>query len=209
MNESSEIVVVPFPTSKRFVDLTGRKFERWTVLSYAGKRGRHTHWNCLCACGSTESVYSGNLTRGLTLSCGCLCKERTGDANRTHGLTGIPEYKTWAGMKRRCLNKRDVNYPNYGGRGITICEDWLKSFEAFFRDMGPKPSSDHSIERRSNDVGYGPGNCFWATVGEQANNKRTNHKITYCGFTGTLAQVSREFGITQNIIRRWAIRNGQ
>lgn len=209
MNESSEIVVVPLPTSKRFVDLTGRKFERWTVLSYAGKRGKHTYWNCLCVCGSIESVYSSNLTRGLTLSCGCLCKERTGDANRTHGLTRAPEYKTWAGMKRRCLNKRDVNYPNYGGRGITICENWLKSFETFFSDMGPKPSSDHSIERRSNDIGYEPDNCFWATVVQQANNKRTNHIVTFRGFTGTLAQVSREFGIHWSSIRRWAIRNGQ
>lgn len=93
-------------------------------------------------------------------------------ASITHGMWGTPEYHTWDGMKQRCLNPNAAGYADYGGRGITVCDRWLK-FENFYADMGdkPEPKNAYSIERRNGDRGYGPDNCYWATVPEQVRNR--------------------------------------
>lgn len=213
MNESSGIVVVPLPTNKQFVDLTGKRFSRWLVMSLAGKGGSSYKWNCKCDCGNTSVIFGGNLTRGLSTSCGCFRREKAITDKTIHGFCGRKkirsEWKCWTKMKERCLNKNDRSYHRYGGRGITVCDSWLESFENFISDMGLKPSPKHSIERMDNNLGYSPDNCRWATAIEQSNNRRDNRIVTFRGFTGTLAQASRVFKIKSSSIRRWAIRNGQ
>ncbi|WP_143565689.1 hypothetical protein [Sinorhizobium fredii] len=97
----------------------------------------------------------------------------------THGGTRLPEYRVWAGMHQRCNNPKSTRYAKYGGRGIMICERW-NSFENFLADMGPRPTPDHSIDRRDNDGNYEPGNCRWATRSEQQQNKSAypkDHRI--------------------------------
>jgi hypothetical protein len=106
------------------------------------------------------------------------------------------ERNIWACMIQRCHNSRHPRFADYGGRGITVCERWRLSFEAFLEDVGLRPSKDHSLDRfPNNDGGYGPGNVRWATRREQQNNMRSNHRITALGETLTLAQWSRRTGI--------------
>jgi len=116
---------------------------------------------------------------------------------KTHGLGKAPEYAIWNGMKQRCYNPNVQSYPRYGGAGVTICDEWREDFTAFYRDMGPRPSPQHSIERRDNSKGYEPSNCHWATLDEQANNKRRTIKIG----GKTVAEIARETGLAKTTIR--------
>lgn len=130
--------------------------------------------------------------------------------NQTHKLSHTPEYWILAGMKRRCYNKNEKAYRNYGGRGIKVCDRWLNSFEAFLEDMGKRPSNKYSIERIDVNKDYKPGNCIWATDMEQANNTRANHKITINGITKNLMEWQRQFSMPnstfQNRIKRgWTV----
>jgi hypothetical protein len=106
-----------------------------------------------------------------------------------------PEYITWRNMIGRCSNPRGTSYPRYGGRGIEVCERWRADFLSFFADMGPKPSPQHSIERIDNDGNYEPGNCRWASLSEQANNRRSSRLIEHAGQRKTLVQWARASGI--------------
>lgn len=106
-------------------------------------------------------------------------------------------YRTWANMIQRCHNPKNTGFDDYGGRGITVCRRWQKSFVSFLEDMGPKPSAAHSIERKNNNRGYEPGNCRWATRPEQARNKRNNLLITIRGETRCFAEWCEHFGIKQ------------
>lgn len=113
----------------------------------------------------------------------------------THGYSKTPEYKAWKNMKGRCLNTNDKRYECWGGRGITICQNWVTSFEAFLKDMGKKPSSYHSLDRIDNNKGYCPENCRWATTLEQIINRRCSIKVTYNGMTKTLSEWCRELKV--------------
>lgn len=116
---------------------------------------------------------------------------------RTHGLSKLREYAIWNGIKQRCHNANFSAYEKYGGRGITMCDEWRESFEAFYRDVGPRPSPQHSVERDDNHRGYEPGNCRWATLAEQADNKRRTIRID----GKTLNQIAAETGIPVTTIR--------
>lgn len=187
-------------------DLTGKVFGKLTVL----KRGplvprgiqRCTSWSCCCACGTEKLLLTWQLTgkRAYT-SCGCGARA----SQKTHGLSKLPEYKkeykTWVSMRSRCLSKTDKDYAKYGGRGISICERWLKSFENFYADMGPKPSPSHSIDRIEVDGNYEPGNCRWATYTTQNRNQRRSTKIQYKGEIMPLLEVCEATGITEGSLR--------
>jgi hypothetical protein len=118
-----------------------------------------------------------------------------------------PEYRSWRGMKTRCLNTRDHMYPKYGGRGIGICDRWRDSFEAFLADMGPKPTPRHSIERIDNNGNYEPSNCRWATNTEQSRNRRNTRHITHEGETMCISAWAYKAGISVQTLHT-RLRNG-
>lgn len=192
---------LPLVMGWRFADLTGRIFKRMTVVGYAGKRGARHLWVCRCLCGRDKTVPSGDLISGHTGSCGCLqrdCRHFTLTPPRTHGMYNSPEYLSWRSMKTRCSNSKSPDFQYYGGRGIKVCKRWMK-FENFFKDMGRRPIGT-TLDRKNGEGGYCKSNCRWADVFEQSNNKRSNRLLTFNGSTQTVAQWSREVGITEDVI---------
>lgn len=175
-------------------DIIGARFGRLLVTeeaepvvrTYPDKPSRHRvqktrQFKCRCNCGEATVVALSHLRSGQVSSCGCLGKERRQAANLVHGeasnKTSSAEYRTWAKMIERCENPKVINFANYGGRGIRVCERWRSSFEAFLADMGRKPSPKHSIDRYpDNDGNYEPTNCRWATAKQQRANRRPRGK---------------------------------
>lgn len=145
----------------------GDRFGQVVILSEIS----HPIYSCQCDCGNVAGLNVLLLRRG-TRSCGCLRIK----ARRTHGKSATPEYHAWHDFMRRCYNKNHVGYKDYGGRGITVCERW-KKFENFLEDIGPRPSSLHSIDRVNVDGNYEPGNCRWATAKQQMRNQRIRNPL--------------------------------
>lgn len=181
------------PTPQNAKDITGQKFNEWTVLGYSHKkvysRSPRRFWVCQCSCGTIRPVDEKNLVFGRSTACGCTRK-----TTQTHGMSNTATYNSWRGMLERCNSPSHSSYHNYGGRGIAVCPEW-KSFESFLEDMGECPSNSHSIDRIDNDGNYEPGNCQWVTQTEQGNNTRANHVITFSGKTMTMKQWANETGI--------------
>lgn len=167
------------------IDLTGKVIGRLTVISRSYAKGlpawkiTQPQWKCLCSCGKKVVVHGRYLRDGDTQSCGCIEKELLRNRNTTHGLSKIPEYAIWNGMKNRCYNENVYKYSDYGGRGIEVCERWKNSFVNFLNDMGRRPSKKHSLDRIKVNGNYTPSNCRWATPKQQAKNKRNNRWIVY------------------------------
>ena len=169
-------------------DLTGMTFGRLGVIELAHRaygKGRRTMWRCVCVCGAEKLVGRYQLIGGQSKSCGCYGREATGNRARTHGLTKTRTYRIWVDMRRRCYEPDEACYPNYGGRGIKVCERWRDphgGFERFLADMG-EATKGYTLDRINNDGDYEPSNCRWATYKEQHRNKRTN-RIEYLNGIG-------------------------
>lgn len=183
----------------RAKDLTGRRFGRLTVIELhsAAKHGTPRTWLCKCDCGGEKVVNSSRLLRGLTRSCGCLRKETSAENGRKtikHGMNGTRLYTIWGSMLKRCRCERDRAYALYGGRGITVCEDWYRfeNFRDWAFDSGYR--DDLTIDRKDNDKGYSPDNCRWVTQKVQGNNRRNNRFIEIDGETHTVAEWSEISG---------------
>ncbi len=179
--------------STKLIDLTGMKFGRLTVLKRSSRQGRVIWWECVCECGVWKEVRGFNLRNGSTKSCGCLNWDIIHGIE--HGMTGTPEYICWSGIKRRCYNPKDTHWKTYGGRGISVCERWVNSFENFYADMGPRPDG-YTIERVDVNGNYEPSNCKWIPARDQHCNKTNTRRITAFGREQIFADWARELKIT-------------
>ena len=177
-----------------YKDLTGQRFGRLLVIEKTEQRqGGEILWRCVCDCGTTKLVRGSHLRNGKTMSCSCLIYEK--GRNQTHGLRRTRLYDIWSNLKGRCDNPKNKCYHNYGGRGITYCKEW-EHFEPFWEwAMANGYRSGLTIDRIDNSKGYCPENCRWATIKEQARNRRTNHLLTYKGETKTITEWAEQYNI--------------
>jgi hypothetical protein len=193
----------------------GTLFGRWKVLGPAEpwrvpdrkmRRGWSLHTavrvECQCEARTVSERLLAELKSGGTRSCSCRQREasaRNGKARRLHGGTAggkhTPEFGVWCAMRRRCYFREDPYFESYGGRGITVCDAWCRSFAVFLQDMGPQPASGYSIERLDNDGHYEPGNCVWATPKQQARNRRNTVWVQYQGEVIALAEAAERAGV--------------
>lgn len=188
-------------------ELTGARYGRLTVIELlpektrAGKR----RWRCRCDCGQTAVVETGNLRSGNTTSCGCtrlVQIAKMAKLHTTHGMTDSPEFRAWKAMNDRCARLTHPAFSNYGGRGIAVYPKWQRSFENFYADIGPRPSSQHSLDRIDNALGYEPGNVRWATWSVQMRNRRVSVWLTHEGRTMILTDWAREIGIDPATLKK-------
>lgn len=178
-----ELVFAEKPANFRFKDLTGFRYEKLTVVGYAGKdRDRHC-WFAQCDCGKIVKSIANNLGRHAR-SCGCLKTELT-KSRAKHGDWQTKEYLVYMGMKRRCENPNEKRYKNYGGRGISV----ELTYEEFLAEVGRRPSHEHQIERIDNNKNYEKGNLRWATRKEQCNNRSSSFLVEFNGEVKTLAEI--------------------
>lgn len=168
-------------------------YGRWTVLGECGRK-----WLCRCECGTEREVIRSDLWSGRSTNCGCVRRVNMKAAQRaavtTHGMEGSPEYRTWIDMRRRCHDPRRPDYKNYGARGITVCDEWRESFEAFYLDMGPRPDGT-TLDRLRNSGPYEKNNCVWGARKAQERNKRTSRIVEIDGRRMTVAEACEVYGI--------------
>lgn len=179
------------------IDIKGQRFGRLVAVEKSpNKRGR-TAWKCVCDCGNEIIVTTTDLRRGHTRSCGCIHSERMhGNKMReTHGDTHTSLYKTWSAMKQRTSNPKTINYELYGGKGVGVCEKWLKyeNFKAWATENGYEEGL--TLDRIDGNGDYCPENCRWVDWETQQNNRCNNRLITFNGKTQTMSQWAREIGI--------------
>lgn len=196
----------------KIIDLTNQKFGRLKVLQFAEIKNHKSYWMCKCNCGNVVKVSSWMLKSGHTKSCGCLkieiLKQKTIKANIVHHLTNTKLYNIWRSMKKRCYLKTHEAYKDYGGRGITVCNEWKNDFMSF-HDWAMNNGYDEKLTLDRIDVNgnYEPNNCRWATWKEQQNNRRDNIHIQYKGKTKTIYEWSEIFNIKYCTLW-WRIKNG-
>jgi len=170
----------------KLIDLTGQVFGDWTVLGVADKSGGKYRWTCRCVCGKEKPVFGTHLVRGNSKTC---------DPGGNHGIgEKIAGYTSWAAMIERCGRSSHVHYERYGGRGISVCDRWLKSFANFYEDMGDRPIG-MSLDRIDVNGNYEPSNCRWASSKTQQNNMRSNKVVLLDGVEMTVAQHSDRTGV--------------
>ena len=189
-------------------DLVGQRFGRLLVKSREpGLKNKSSLWRCLCDCGSETVVTANNLKNVKTRSCGCLQKKQTSMRSTTHGECRSRLYRVRYGMLSRCYNKNTLNFSDYGGRGIVVCDEWRDSYESF-RDwaLSNGYEDDLTLDRINNQGNYEPSNCRWVTQAEQNRNKRTS--VKYKG--KCVSEWIRELGLKKTAIdsrlkRNWPV----
>jgi hypothetical protein len=187
------------------MELEGQRFTRLLVL----ERSRIDKWNraiwlCLCDCGTKKEVPACVLINGKTKSCGCLVKDSCVERFTKHGMSPSgdtsPEYEAWSNMKQRCYNPNYKNFKHWGGRGIIVCDRWLNSFENFLEDMGVRPSDEHSLDRKNNDLNYDKSNCRWTTEYFQKRNRSSTVWVEYAGERMVMKDWARKRRLNYNSV---------
>ena len=186
------------------LNLTGKRLGKLVVIKTAGKTKNGAYlWQCKCDCGNEIIANVGNLKNGHTKSCGCLRVDRCKTNFTKHGLEHTRLYGIWSDMRLRCYDEKNIAYHRYGGRGITICDEWKNDIKAFYDwAMANGYKDSLTIDRIHNDGNYCPENCRWATVKEQASNRRSNILVTHNGKTQTMKEWANEVGIPYKVV--WA-----
>lgn len=206
-----------------FVDLTGQRFGRLTVVQRSEQKRNRTRsrapsfkWLCKCDCGNDTHLSGDSLKSRTrkTVSCGCFNREnrfqpgRASKGRPTHGFSRNPLYQAWKSMISRCYDPTDSQWKNYGGRGITVCTEWCgdDGLKRFISDMGQRPDfsrpREFSIDRKDNNSGYSSSNCKWATNTEQTRNTRKNVVLTLRGESFCVAAWAERVGIHHTTLRK-------
>ncbi len=199
------------------IDITGRTFGRLAVIKEDGRdKESKALWLCRCSCGNEITVHSGSLRRGLTQSCGCLCREVStaiGRLRKVHGHTmhNSPTYRSWQAAKQRTTNPNAPNWSLYGGRGIRVCPRWFSSFENFLSDLGERPPGTTLDRFPNKDGDYTPTNTRWASPKTQNRNKRTTKldeskaaeiRSRYGSGAFTHQMLAKQFGVSKAHVGR-------
>lgn len=195
----------------KYRDLAGQKFGLMTavrVLDVITTHGGKKKWFCDCDCGTKDKLVQGtNLTSGQIQSCGCLLHKKGEESSAyRHGSWRKREYRIWTNMKARCSNEKETSYPDYGGRGISVCPEWQESFINFYKDMGDCPEG-LTLERIDVDGNYCPENCIWVTRRVQANNRRNTTLMFHEGEWLPPTEWERRLGIKLYNLGVWSRKN--
>ncbi len=182
------------------IDLTGKKFGMLKAVSIDHKKGTRVYWNCVCECGGKRIVSNDHLQRLENTDCGCTRRHK---ANwKKHGMSNTRLYRIWSLMKERCYNSKRKEYKNYGGRGISVCKEWMDSKTFIEWALNNGYSDELTIERIDNNKNYCPDNCRWISKAEQMSNRRSCHYITYNGETKTITQWAKDNNLTYAQLRK-------
>lgn len=205
MDEKITASILP----KRVRNILGVKRGRLTIIRYVGiAKNRAALWEAECDCDRDKTtkkrrvVNGGQFLLGKVKSCGCLKVDGPRAANTKHGMHGTPEYQAWLSARKRTRNPNHPAYKNYGGRGIGMTDELFDSYPLFFSETGFRPTPKHTLDRRDNERGYEPGNLWWRTRKQQANNRRDNKYVDYLGEKLTHSQLADRFKLP-----RWTVKN--
>lgn len=188
----------------RAIDLTGKRFGRLVVIRQAGHKRKEISWECVCDCGEHCVSAGYNLRSGKKTDCGNHKREKISESNKKHGLYGSRIHSIYYNMKNRCYNPKYYLFRHYGGKGVTVCEEWMgdAGIENFYKwSIENGYQETLSIDRIDNAKGYSPDNCRWTTMKDQQNNRTNNRRITINGETKTMMQWANHFGVSYSAIQ--------
>ena len=196
----------------KFIDITGKTFGRWSVIKREGvDSAGHILWHCKCICGKENLVSGSDLHSGRSKSCGCLNLELKAKRAYKHGLRHHPYYDTYRSMIRRCCYPSNSNYARYGGRGITVCQRWKDSIEAFLEDIKKLPYygvNGYTLDRIDNDGPYSPENVRFSSNWVQNRNKHNNVWVNINGANMILSDAARLLHVAPQVLGLWIRKHG-
>ena len=202
-------VLITHGSIPKYEDFTNKRFGHWTAL-YEIRRGTNRMMYCRCDCGTEKFVTKANLRSGDSKSCGCELANYVSAARKQHGMSKTDIYHVFCGMKRRCNNKNETEYKNYGGRGIRVCEEWQNNFVKFYEwaiRTGYKKGLQ--IDRIDVNGNYSPDNCRWVTPRENSLNRRNTVYFTIDGEKKLLIDFAKENNILPQTVYAWYERHGE
>lgn len=188
----------------RMIDITGKRFGRLVAIEPSKDKATNESkkWLCECDCGTKKYIRSSDLRFGKVTSCGCWKDEKTRNRFKVHGKSNTLQYEIWKSMKQRCYNSNNKDYPNYGGRGIKVCDEWKDDFLTFYHWAKYNGYKRHyTIERINPSGNYEPSNCTWIPNEQQALNRKTTRVIEYQGNNYSMREISEKFNVNYNTFR--------